>query len=129
MRMLARRALCIEQSKTGPLYLLTLRVDEIFEVAEVARINRSRSNELIGYQRSEVRRHVDDILEYLNSDDVLFPNSIAQTAMGRIMPHCRWTEGFWDELSLQWNDLENTSRNQRLLANFLIRIYSSAGPS
>lgn len=370
MKMLARRALCIEQSKTGPLYLLTLRADEIFEVAEVARINRSRSNELIGYQRSEVRRHVDDILEYLNSDEVLFPNSIilalnatprfrrsrgpanddglakagvleipipdlanprpawivdgqqralalsrsarrdfpvpisafvaetvsqqrdqflrinnakplprglvtellpevsvplprtlaakqvpselcgllnsaedspfrglirrastprgsdaviadtsvvemlreslsnhsgclfpyrnlatgetdfesiwqilttywgavrdafpeawgrppeesrlmhgvglramgrlmdkamgsvhpgdssavlhAQTAMERIVPHCRWTEGFWDELSLQWNDLENTSRNQRLLANFLIRIYSSAGPS
>lgn len=76
MKVLRRRALCIQQTKSGPLYLLTLRADEIFEVAEVARINRSRSNQLIGYQRAEVRRHVEDILEYLNGDNVLFPNSI-----------------------------------------------------
>lgn len=76
MKVLRRRALCIEQAKTGPLYLFTLRADEIFEVAEVTRINRSRSNELIGYQRAEVRQHVEDILEYLNGDDVLFPNSL-----------------------------------------------------
>lgn len=76
MKVLRRRALCIEQTKSGPLYLLTLRAEEIFEVAEVTRINRSRSNELIGYQRGEVRRHVEDILEYLNGDVVLFPNSL-----------------------------------------------------
>ncbi len=76
MTVLRRRALCIEQTKSGPLYLLTLRADEIFEIAEVTRINRSRSDELIGYQRAEVRRHVEDILEYLNGDDVLFPNSL-----------------------------------------------------
>lgn len=76
MTVLKRRALCIEQTKSGPLYLLTLRADEIFEVAEVARINRSRSDELIGYQRPEVRQHVDEILEYLDGDDVLFPNSL-----------------------------------------------------
>jgi DGQHR domain-containing protein len=76
LKVLRRRALCIEQTKTGPLYLLVLRADEIFEVAEVTRINRSRSNELIGYQRAEVRQHVEDILEYLNGDEVLFPNSL-----------------------------------------------------
>lgn len=76
MRILRRRALCIEQTKSGPLYLFTLRADEIFDVAEVTRINRSKSNELIGYQRAEVRQHVEDILEYLNGDDVLFPNSL-----------------------------------------------------
>jgi DGQHR domain-containing protein len=76
MRVIRRRALCIEQTKSGPLYLLTLRADEIFDVADITRINRSRSNELIGYQRAEVRQHVEDILEYLNGDDVLFPNSL-----------------------------------------------------
>jgi DGQHR domain-containing protein len=76
MKAIRRRALCIEQTKSGPLYLLTLRADEIFEVAEVARINRSRSDELIGYQRPSVRQHVEDILEYLNGDVVLFPNSV-----------------------------------------------------
>ena len=76
MRTLRRRALCIEQTKAGPLYLFALRAHEIFEIAEVTRIHRSRSDELIGYQRAEVRQHVEDILEYLNGDDVLFPNSL-----------------------------------------------------
>lgn len=76
MNVLRRRALCIEQTKCGPLYLFTLRADEIFDVAEVTRVHRSRSDELIGYQRAEVRQHVEDILEYLNGDEVLFPNSI-----------------------------------------------------
>lgn len=76
MRVLRRRALCIEQTKTGPLYLLTLRADEVFEVSEIARINRSKSDELVGYQRPEVRQHVDEILDYLDGDDVLFPNSL-----------------------------------------------------
>lgn len=73
---LRRRALCLEQTKSSPLYLFTLRADEVFAIAEIARINRSRSDELIGYQRAEVRQHVEDILEYLNGDDVLFPNSL-----------------------------------------------------
>lgn len=76
MTILRRRALCIDQTKSAALYLLTLRAHEIFEVAEVARINRSRSDELIGYQRAEVRRHVNDILDYLDGDNVLFPNSL-----------------------------------------------------
>lgn len=45
MKVIRRRALCIEQTKSGPLYLLTLRADEIFDVAEVTRINRSRGAE------------------------------------------------------------------------------------
>lgn len=76
MRVLKRRALCVEQAKTGPLFLFTLRAEEVLEVAEIARVNRDRGSQLIGYQRAEVRRHVDDIVDYLNGDDVLFPNAI-----------------------------------------------------
>ncbi|WP_419921883.1 DGQHR domain-containing protein DpdB [Candidatus Poriferisodalis sp.] len=75
-RTLRRRALCIEQARSGPLYLFTLRADEIRQVADVARVNRSQANELIGYQRREIRNHVNEILEYLNGDDVLFPNAL-----------------------------------------------------
>lgn len=73
---LRRRALCIEQALSGPLYLFVLRADEIRQVADIARVNRSQANELIGYQRREIRDHVNEILEYLNSDDVLFPNAL-----------------------------------------------------
>ena len=32
--------------------------------------------DLIGYQRPEVRQHVQEITEYLDGDQVLFPNPI-----------------------------------------------------
>ena len=76
MTVIRRRALCIEQAKSGPLYLFTLRADEVMQVAEVARVNRLKTDELIGYQRREVRQHILEIREYLNGDDVLFPNSL-----------------------------------------------------
>ena len=84
MKVLCRRALCIEQARTGPLYLFTLRADEVFQVAEIARINRSKGDELIGYQRAEVRDHVQDILEYLDGDDVLFPNALILAMNGTV---------------------------------------------
>lgn len=73
---LRRRALCIEQALSGPLYLFALRADEVRQVADIARVNRSQANELIGYQRREIRDHVNEIVEYLNSADVLFPNAL-----------------------------------------------------
>ena len=39
-------------------------------------MTRSETGELIGYQRDEVRRHVDEIVEYLDSEDPLFPNAV-----------------------------------------------------
>src|SRR5690606_19626870 len=41
-----------------------------------SRVSRTETGKLIGYQRPEVKRHVDDIVTYLNSDDILFPNSL-----------------------------------------------------
>src|SRR6185369_5946072 len=40
------------------------------------RLNRDEAGRLVGYQRGVLSRHVRNIAEYLNSDDVLFPSSI-----------------------------------------------------
>jgi DGQHR domain-containing protein len=73
-----RRALRILQDARSPLYLFTLRADEILKIADISRISRDSATDLIGYQRPEVRRHVQNIQTYLDnkSGDVLFPNSI-----------------------------------------------------
>jgi DGQHR domain-containing protein len=73
-----RRALRILQDARNPLYLFTLRADEILKIADISRISRDNDTDLIGYQRPEVRRHVQAIQAYLDnkSGDVLFPNSI-----------------------------------------------------
>src|SRR5947207_12114957 len=75
-RLLRKPALRIEQNRSHPLYLLSLTAEEIGAVADVARLSRSGGGKLLGYQRGEVRRHIQDIVAYLNSDDILFPNSI-----------------------------------------------------
>ena len=73
---LSRRALRITQDSEAPVYLFSLAAREILQVAEISRVGRGDHSELIGYQRPEVRQHVKEITDYLNGDDVLFPNPI-----------------------------------------------------
>ncbi|GAA1033079.1 hypothetical protein GCM10009557_33630 [Virgisporangium ochraceum] len=73
---LSRRALRIMQSSRSPLYLFGLTAREILQVADISRVSPDMGGKLIGYQRREVRQHVQEIVDYLDGDDVLFPNSI-----------------------------------------------------
>lgn len=75
-KVIRRRALRLEQSKDHPLFLFSLAAEELFQIADVSRVSRDEAGRLLGYQRPEVRRHVQDIVEYLDSGDVLFPNSL-----------------------------------------------------
>ena len=68
-----RRALKIVQSPAHPLYLFTLTGRELLEIADISRVSRDDAGKLLGYQRSEVKKHVQNIVEYLNSANVLFP--------------------------------------------------------
>lgn len=72
---LERRALRVLQGDI-PLYLFTLAAEEVDQVADVARISRDEAGKLIGYQRPEKRKHVKQIQDYLDSDNVLFPNGL-----------------------------------------------------
>ena len=58
--------------------LFALTADELMQVAEVSRVGRDDKGELIGYQRPEVRKHVQNIQAYLDSNKghALFPNSL-----------------------------------------------------
>lgn len=71
-----RRALKLHQDENHPLYVFSLTGEEILSIADVSRISRDNARKLIGYQRPEVKQHVQDIVDYLNSKEVLFPNSI-----------------------------------------------------
>ncbi len=71
-----RRALRLQQDDSHPLFVFSLTGEELLAIAEVSRITRSDVDKLIGYQRPEVKRHVQEIVTYLNGENVLFPNSI-----------------------------------------------------
>jgi DGQHR domain-containing protein len=74
-KIIRRRALRLEQDPAHPLYLFSLTGDELLAIADISRISRNDAGKLIGYQRPEVKRHIQDIVEYLDGDHVLFPNS------------------------------------------------------
>jgi DGQHR domain-containing protein len=73
---LRKTALRLEQNQAHPLYLLSLTAEELVAVAEISRLSRSEEGKLLGYQREEVKRHIQDIVEYLNGDGILLPNSL-----------------------------------------------------
>ena len=75
-KIIRRRALRLEQDPAHTLYLFSLTGDELLAIADISRISRNDAGKLIGYQRPEVKRHVQDIVEYLDGDNVLFPNSL-----------------------------------------------------
>ena len=71
-----RRALRVDQDPKHPLYMMTLSADELLRVADISRVSRDGAGKLLGYQRPEVKKHVKNIIEYLDSGAVIFPNSI-----------------------------------------------------
>ena len=75
-QIIERRALRIDQNKKHPLYLFSLTGEELFSIADISRVSRSKAGKLIGYQRPEVKRHIAEIVEYLNTDEIIFPNSL-----------------------------------------------------
>lgn len=50
------------------------------------------------------------------------PRRFARDALGRIAPHCHWTEGHWAEIGRGWDEVQNTSRDVRALADHLARL-------
>src|SRR4051794_34517282 len=75
-KLIRRRALRLEQDRDHPLYQFSLTGEELLAVADVSRISRDEAGKLIGYQRAEVKRHVQDIVDYLDGEHVVFANSI-----------------------------------------------------
>ena len=57
-------------------YAFFLPGAQLLQIAEISRINRSDDGEVRGFQRSEIKRHVASITEFLSHGAVLFPNAI-----------------------------------------------------
>jgi hypothetical protein len=58
-----RRALRLQQSPDCLLYIFTLTAAQILQIADISRVSRDQSGDLIGYQRPEVRQHIQEITD------------------------------------------------------------------
>ncbi len=74
--MLTVRALKTEQMKGVETYAFFVPGSQIVEIADISRVARDDQDKLKGFQRKEIKNHVNAIVEYLDQGDILFPNSI-----------------------------------------------------
>lgn len=81
---ITRRAIKLNQTPTTFVYQFALTGTELLSVADVSRISRDDTGKLIGYQRPEVRQHVQDIIEYLDGESVLFPHALIIALSSRV---------------------------------------------
>ncbi|HHX8436975.1 TPA: DGQHR domain-containing protein DpdB [Vibrio diabolicus] len=70
-----KKALKIQQSNNVQLFQFNMNLDELESVSMITRIER-KQKVLEGYQRPEVRNHINNIADYLGSEDGIIPNSI-----------------------------------------------------
>jgi DGQHR domain-containing protein len=49
------------------------------------------------------------------------PQLYTARVLRRIAPKCHWTNGRWDDLSRDWNEIQNVGRDIKQLSTFLVR--------
>ncbi|MDN3716555.1 DGQHR domain-containing protein DpdB [Vibrio breoganii] len=90
-------ALEVNQSKSVRVFVLSMNILEIESICTISRIFRDDNNLLNGYQRSEIKNHVDNIANYISSNDSIVPNSIIIGLKSSV--RVRQMEGNLSELS------------------------------
>ena len=70
------RAVRSRQGDGVDVYSFFIPGERITQIADITRIHRDGQDRLAGFQRDEIKRHVNSIVEYLDHGDVLFPNVI-----------------------------------------------------
>ena len=70
------RAVRSIQGKNTEVFSFFIQGSMIAEIADISRINREDEGQLNGFQRGEIKQHVNNIVEYLDQGSVVFPNSI-----------------------------------------------------
>jgi len=77
----------LEQNPSVPLFLFSLKAGQVSDVAAIFRASRLENEEFVGYQRPEAKQHVSEILEYLNGENLIFPNALVLA----LSPECTFS--------------------------------------
>lgn len=78
---LTARAIRARQGAETDVYLMFLSGRDLLRIADISRLNR-QDLELKGFQRGEIKRHIAEIVEYLDAGPSLFPNAVILAISG-----------------------------------------------
>lgn len=73
---IALRALKTQQVDGVNIYAFFVPGADLLRIADISRVHRDEDGGLQGFQRKEIRNHVQSIVEFLDQGPVLFPNAI-----------------------------------------------------
>ena len=73
---LAVRALRTRQGDGIDVYAFFVPGGDVLRIADISRVHRNGDGQLQGFQRKEIKNHVQSIVEFLDQGPVLFPNAI-----------------------------------------------------
>lgn len=60
--------------------------------------------------------------QLMSRKDLKLAGEKAREVLSSMKPYCRWTEGEWETINRRWDDIQNTTRDVRLLTNALITL-------
>ena len=69
-------AITVKQNSDIPVFSFFLKGEDILKIADISRLRKDSDGVLLGYQRGEVINHVNEIVTFLDSEKILFPNAI-----------------------------------------------------
>jgi hypothetical protein len=58
----------------------------------------------------------------LRADSSPEPEAEIKVSLLRLAPHCAWTDGIWEGLGRQWNEVQSTPQHISRLSEHLIRL-------
>lgn len=58
----------------------------------------------------------------LRADSSAAPETEVRESLKRLAPHCRWTQGAWDQLQWRWNEVQSTGQSISKLTDYLVRL-------
>lgn len=77
-----------------------------------SRLTHSAGIEAMGYLMDRIMTRVSGVLDAQKQ---------IRDSLIRIAPFCAWTEGVWEPAGLDWNEIQNTPRHIKMLADLLIQ--------
>lgn len=69
-------AITAHQSDRYQVFTFAASASEIFQIARIERAGRNEDGNLLGFQRPQVARHINEIRDYLSQDEAVLPNSV-----------------------------------------------------
>jgi len=77
------------QSRTTRVFTFAAGAQDILDTCEITRAGRGKKGELFGFQRPQIAAHIQEIRDYLSSENAVLPNAIVVGFLGDVKTKAR----------------------------------------